>query len=68
MNHPHTHKSVSGADSTTFRNASDNQRHKDCDGSVSTHGGSATKAYHQTSSTRLRQRRVCLPGFWVAHP
>jgi len=71
MNRPHTQKAVSGSEPASFRNSSDTQRHfseKDCDGSVSTHGGSSTKAYHQNSSTRLRQRRVCLPGFWVSHP
>ena len=68
MNHPHHQKSVMGPDVSTFRNASGNQRHKEWDGTMSIQGGSSSKAYHQPSASRLRQRRVCLPGCWVSHP
>lgn len=68
MNHPHTPKTTSGSLLTLSRNSANSPRHSEEKETVSHEGGGGSRGYHEHSASRLRQRRVCLPGFWVAHP
>lgn len=72
MNYPNSQKSALGPSINHLQTASqgrqDSEEKNFCESSAAAYGGNASKSSFGHSGPRLRQRRVCLPGFWVAQP